>query len=46
MSGNCDTYGYIKNKHMDLNSDESLVKFFQEILDRRGELEELEKEGE
>ena len=46
LSGKCDTYGYNKDKHMDLNSDEDLVKFFQEILDRRDELEELEKDGE
>ena len=29
--------------HMDLKSDEALLKFFQEILDKRDELEELEK---
>ena len=28
---------------MDLKSDEALLKFFQEILDKRDELEELEK---
>ena len=44
-SGNCDTYGYIKEKHIELNSEEALVKFFQEILDGRDELEELEKKG-
>ena len=43
LSGNCEVYGEIKNKYSNLNDDAQLVKFFNEVLDRRDKLEEEEK---
>ena len=43
LSGNCEVYGEIKNKYSNLNDDAQLVKFFNEVLDRRDRLEEKER---
>ena len=42
MSGKCEVYKDINERHKDLSSDESLLAFFQEILKRREELEETD----
>ena len=38
-SGNCSVYGDSVRKYSDLTEDDSLVKFFTEVLARRDELE-------
>ena len=43
LSGNCEVYGELRNKYPNLNNDTELVKFFNEVLDRRDRLEEEEK---
>ena len=43
MSGNCSVYGEIRRSYSDLNDDKQLVDFFNEVLSRRDELEEKEK---
>ena len=40
MSGNCEVYGEIRSAYTNLNDDEQLVKFFNEVLAKRDELEE------
>ena len=40
LSGNCDIYGNIRAKYENLDDDENLVKFFNEILKKRDELED------
>ena len=42
LSGNCDIYGNIRAKYDNLDDDENLVKFFNEILKRRDELDDKE----
>ena len=39
LSGKCNIYGSIREKYDKLDDDESLVKFFNEILEKREELE-------
>ena len=43
LSSNCEVYGELRNKYPNLNNDTELVKFFNEVLDRRDRLEEEEK---
>ena len=43
ISGNCEVYGEIRSSYSDLNDDKQLVDFFNEVLSRRDELEEKEK---
>ena len=43
MSGLCEVYGEIRRNYSDLNDDKQLVDFFNEVLARRYELEEKEK---
>ena len=42
ISGDCEIYGDIRRKYGDLDDDNKLVKFFNEVLARRDELEEEE----
>ena len=46
ISGNCEVYGEIRAKYDSLNDDMDLVKFFNEILANREEIDEKEKETE
>ena len=46
ISGNCEVYGEIRSKYQNLNDDMNLVNFFNEVLAKRGEIEEKEKEAE
>ena len=43
MSGNCEVYGDIVSAYTNLEDDNQLVKFFNEILAKRDELEERDK---
>ena len=43
VSGKCQIYKDINDRHKDLSSDEALLAFFKEILERQEELEELEE---
>ena len=43
LSGNCEVYGEIRSSYTDLNDDDQLVKFFNEVLFKRDELEENDK---
>ena len=43
ISGTCQVYGEIRHKYSNLNDDKQLVDFFNEVLSRRDELEEKEK---
>ena len=40
MSGSCEVYGDIRNNYGQLNIDEEVVQFFNEVLERRDMLEE------
>ena len=42
MSGNCEVYGEIRSAYTNLNDDEQLVRFFNEILAKREEIDEKE----
>ena len=42
LSGNCQVFGSIREKYGDLKDDESLVNFFNEVLQMRDELDEDE----
>ena len=44
LSGKCEVYGKIRQNYDDLNNDENLVKFFNDILRQREALE-IEEEG-
>ena len=44
LSGNCEVYGEIREKYDNLNNDDNLVNFFNEILNKREDLE-IEEEG-
>ena len=43
LSGNCEVYGDIRHKYGDLGDDESLVRFFTEVLEMRDAIDEAEK---
>ena len=43
LSGVCETYGEIREKYHDLNDDNQLVDFFNEVLAKRDKLEEEER---
>ena len=43
LSGVCEVYGEIKHKYSNLNDDNQLVDFFNEVLAQRDKLEEEEK---
>ena len=43
LSGNCHVFGTIREKYGDLNDDESLVTFFNEVLSRRNEIDEQDR---
>ena len=43
LSGDCETYGEIRDKYSDLNDDNQLVDFFNEVLAKRDKLEEEER---
>ena len=43
ISGICEVYGEIRRNYSDLSDDKQLVDFFNEVLSRRDELEEKEK---
>ena len=43
VSGNCEVYGEIRAAYPNLNNDEQLVKFFNEVLAMRDKLEEEDK---
>ena len=43
LSGNCPIFGSIREKYEDLNDDENLVKFFNEVLSMRDEIDEQEE---
>ena len=45
LSGNCEIYGDIRQKYETNIKDDDLVLFFTEVLDRRDQLEEEEKEA-
>ena len=42
LSGNCQVFGSIREKYGDLKDDESLVNFFNEVLQTRDEIDEDE----
>ena len=43
LSGDCEIYGEIRDKYSNLNDDNQLVNFFNEVLAQRDKLEEEEK---
>ena len=43
LSGNCRVYGEIREKYGNLEDDDELVKFFNEVLAKRDKLEEEKK---
>ena len=44
LSGKCDVYGEIWKKYSNLDDDDNLVKFFNEVLEMRDVLDEREKQ--
>ena len=46
ISGNCEIYGDIRAKYVNLDNDVDLVNFFNEVLAKRDKIEEKEKEAE
>ena len=42
LSGNCQVFGSIREKYGDLKDDESLVNFFNEVLQMRDEMDKDE----
>ena len=40
MSGNCEVYGEIQRKYDDLDDEDKLINFFNEVLSLRDELDE------
>ena len=42
MSGQCEVFGEIRANYGDLKDDESLVKFFKEVLELRDYIDETE----
>ena len=44
ISGNCEVYGDIRDKFENLDDDQNLVKFFNEVLARRDVLVDEERE--
>ena len=45
IEGNCEIYKDIRGSYEDLDSDENLLAFFNEVLERRGKMEEEERAG-
>ena len=45
LSGKCPIFGSIREKYEDLNDDESLVNFFNEVLSMRDEIDEQDEES-
>ena len=45
LDGRCEVYGDIREKYGELEDDEDLVQFFQEVLERRGELEKESRDA-
>ena len=45
LSGNCEVYGDIRGKYGGLEDDDSLVRFFTEVLERRDATDEAEKQN-
>ena len=45
LSGNCEVFGDIREKYGDLRDNESLVRFFKEVLEMRDLLDEAAKEN-
>ena len=45
LAGRCEVYGDIREKYGELEDDEDLVQFFQEVLERRGELEKESRDA-
>ena len=45
LSGNCEVFGDIRVKYGDLRDNESLVRFFKEVLEMRNLLDEAAKEN-
>ena len=43
LSGECEVFGDIREKYGELKDDESLVRFFKEVLERRDLIDEAEK---
>ena len=43
LSGKCEVFGDIRGKYGELKDDESLVKFFNEVLEMRDALDEAKK---
>ena len=43
LSGQCEVFGEIRANYGDLKDDESLVRFFKEVLDLRESLDEADK---
>ena len=43
LSGQCEIFGDIRANYGDLTDDESLVRFFKEVLDKRDSLDEADK---
>jgi hypothetical protein len=44
-SGQCEVYGDLRAKYQDLEDDQQLVDFFNDILERREDLESEEEEA-
>ena len=44
LSGKCEVFGEIRGKYGDLKDNESLVNFFNEVLERRDALDDAEKQ--
>ena len=45
LSGKCEMFGDIRGKYGELNDNESLVRFFKEVLEMRDLLDEAAKEN-
>ena len=44
LSGQCEVFGEIRANYGDLKDDESLVRFFKEVLDKRDSIDEDKKQ--
>ena len=45
MRESCPLHRDIREQYQDLSNDDDLVSFFQQMLDRRDSMDELEEEG-
>ena len=45
LSGKCEMFGDIRGKYGELNDNESLVRFFKEVLEMRDIIDKEEKEN-